>query len=104
MMAGPHRDTARVEQVAHVMWVNLLPIRRGQCERDCAATIHRLVRTKYLEAAETTQTFQRVRRDVAFMRSDLIHSDRGQVLRRGGQSDRLSDRRGAGLKAMRRRG
>ena len=50
------------------------------------------------------QAFERVRGDLTFVRGDLIHPDRAQVLRGGAEPDCLSDRRSTRLEAVGRRG
>ena len=46
VMAGPHRDTSRVQQMAYVVWVDRLPVGTAERERDGAASIHWLVRSE----------------------------------------------------------
>ncbi len=58
------------------MWMNRLPVRGGQCERDGTAASHRLVSARAtLEARQARRSFERVRGDLAFVRSDLVHPD-----------------------------
>ena len=39
-MSSPHCDAARVEQMAHIMRMNRLPVRSAQCEGNGTATIN----------------------------------------------------------------
>src|SRR4051794_7315021 len=80
VMAGPHRNTPRVEQLADIVRMDRLPVPRGQRERNGAAAIYCFVRSEYLQAPQRPQPLQRVRRDLTFVGADLVHSDSTQVL------------------------
>jgi hypothetical protein len=42
MMSSPYRDAARVEQMAHIVRMNSLPVRSGECEGNGTAAINGL--------------------------------------------------------------
>ena len=95
MRPGPYRHPVAVDDGRDIMRVGILH-RKGQ---DRPLVLGLAEDPQRIDAAEPLMS---VDRKILFVRPDTVAPDLAHVVERGTETDRLNDRRGAGLEAVRR--
>src|SRR5215472_4148969 len=97
VVPGAHRHAPIVEHLADVMRVHAI-----QDERDRAAPVPRLGGPDDSQAVDLPEGVQGAGEQHLLVRPDRVEPDLGEVIHRGGQSDRLGDWHRARLELVRR--
>src|ERR671930_1251676 len=95
VVTGADRDALGIEHPRDVVWMDALDVEG----HDSGAAVGRW--SVEHDPGDLSEALERDRRELLLVRLDRLDPDRGQVVDRGSEPDRLGDRHGAGLELVR---